>query len=152
MAPPLMHTHTATGDRVYLSLNGTVYANNSVIPITEIGNTSNTGLQCITDRRPCCASPSNRAGEWYFPDETTVPILSGATSFYRTRGDDGTVNLNRLNTNVIMPIGLFCCVVPDALDDKQILCINISEQRLLLLATIILMVQIVTFFRCHSSS
>ena len=45
---------------VYLSLKGSVYANNSVIIITEIGAESdpdtatNEALQCITDRRPCC--------------------------------------------------------------------------------------------------
>ena len=72
-----------------------------------------------------------RAGEWYFPDGTAVPIQGGATSlnFYRNRGDDGTVNLNRLNTNVITPtvIGLFCCEVPDATGAMQRLCINIGE-------------------------
>ena len=160
------HTHTAAGDRVYLSLEGTVYANNSAIPITEIGTTSNTGLQCITDRRPCCATVPNRFGEWFFPDETAVPTQGGATSFYRTRGDDGTVNLNRLNTNIFMPTGLFCCEIPDAPgEDMQRLCINISEQRLLLLATTIkwcklscyfsgasVMVQVSFHFKVNESS
>ena len=113
---------------VYLSLRGVVYANNSIIPITEIGetgSTSNTGLQCITDRMSCCAAI--RAGEWYFPDGTAVPIQhGGATTFYRNRGDDGTVNLNRVNTNIIMPIGLFCCEVPDASGVIQRVCANIG--------------------------
>ena len=58
-----------------------------------------------------------------------VPTQGGATSFYRNRGDDGTVNLNRLNTNVMMPTGLFCCEVPDAvmqLPDSR-LCANIGK-------------------------
>ena len=131
-APPYSCTHTATGDRVYLSLKGTVYANNSVIPIAEIETSFYTGLQCITDRRPCCANPSNRAGEWYFPDGTIVPTQGRATSFYRTRGDDGTVNLNRLHTNIFMPTGLFCCEIPDDIDVEQRLCINISEQKMLM--------------------
>ena len=126
--------HTATDDPVYLSLKGTVYANNSVIPITEIGetnSTSNAGLQCITNRIPCCSTTPNRHGEWLFPNGTTVPgPLGYPTSFSRTRGDDGTVNLNRLNTNIFIPTGPFCCVVPDAQGDIQRLCINISEQRL----------------------
>ena len=116
---------------VYLSLNRMFYANNSVIPITEIGETnttSNTGLQCITDRRPCCSTHPNRRGEWFFPDGMTVPGPPGnPTTFYRNRGDDGTVNLNRLNTNVMMPTGLFCCAVSDALDDMQRVCATISE-------------------------
>ena len=121
------HTHTVG---VYLSLKGTVYANNSVIPITEIGetdSTSNTGLQCITDRRPCCVT-RGRAGEWYFPDgTTTVPPQGAAITFYRNRGDDGSVNLNRLNSGVMMPTGLFCCVVPDFNDIMQRVCATICE-------------------------
>jgi hypothetical protein len=124
-----IHTYICTG--VYLLLRGTVYANNSVIPITAIGETnypSNTGLQCITDRIPCCATPPNRFGQFFFPDGTVVPsIPQGATSFYRNRGDDGTVNLNRLNSNVFMPTGLFCCVVPDDLNVMQRVCATVSE-------------------------
>ena len=120
----LSNTHTG----VYLLLRGAVYSNNSIISTNEIGETtSNTGLQCITDRRPCCATVPNRFGEWLFPDGTAVPTQGGATSFYRTRGDDGAVNLNRLNTNVFMPTGLFCCVVPDALNVMQRICAIICE-------------------------
>ena len=118
-----IHIHSLTG--VYLSLRGTVYANNGVIPIAEIGTTSNTGLQCITDRMPCCAGA--QIGQWNFPNGTHVPMQNNAATFYRTRGDDGTVNLNRLNTNVMMATGLFCCEVPDATGDMQRLYANISE-------------------------
>ena len=109
---------------VYLSPRRSVYANNSLIYITEIG-ADNTGLQCITDGMPCCAE--KRTGEWYFPDGTPVPRQSDATTFYRNRGDNGTVNLNRVYTDVMMPTGLFCCVVPDANDVMQRLCATISE-------------------------
>ena len=103
---------------VYLSLKGTVYTNNSVISITEIGETNpdtdlNEGLQCITDKKPCCRVESTLDGEWFFQSRLMVPGIG--PTFYRNRGrDDGTVNLNRANTNVMMPTGLFCCVVPDA--------------------------------------
>ena len=125
---PNPHTPTLIG--VYLSLRGTVYVNNDVIPITEIGETnttSNTGLQCITDRMPCCTAVGARAGDWYFPDGTTVLPVGVATTFYRNRGDDGTINLNRLNTNIMMPTGLFCCEVPDAAGRTQRVCANIGE-------------------------
>ena len=123
---------------VYLSLRGVNYTNNSVIPITEIEQTltsngvtdatSNKGLQCITDRKPCCAAMATRAGEWFFPDEGgMVPVQGIATSFYRNRGDDGTVNLNRLNVGVLTPTGTFCCVVPDATGDDQTVCANIGR-------------------------
>ena len=109
-----------------------VYPNNSDIVITEIGQTNNsaspppnTGIQCITDRRPCCASTPNRFGQWIFPNGSYVPISTTTTTFYRNRGDDGTVNLNRLNDNVTMPTGRFCCELPDAADVLQTLCVNI---------------------------
>ena len=63
-----------------------------------------------------------------FPDEMgAVPPVGSATSLYRNRGDDGTVNLNRLNTGVMSPTGLFCCVVPDASGIIQGVCATISE-------------------------
>ena len=106
-----------------------VYPNNSDILITEIGQTnttSNNGLQCITDKRSCCRSA--RLGEWLFPDNgAMVPILGNAETFYRTRGDDGTVNLNRVNNDVMMPTGRFCCVVPDDNDANQRVCANIGK-------------------------
>ena len=115
-----------------------VYPNNSVILITEIEPTTtsngvtdtatNNGLQCITDRSPCCQTPSNRYGEWFFPnDGGVVPVQAGATSFFRNRGNDGTVNLNRLNSDVMMPTGRFCCVVPDAVNVSMSTCAVISK-------------------------
>ena len=114
---------------VYLSLKGVVYPNNSIILITEIEQTDSTynGLQCITDKRQCCRSDPNRHGEWFFPDEEMVPTMVSATTFYRNRGDDGTVNLNRLNSDVMMPTGRFCCVVPDATSTNVTVCANIGE-------------------------
>ena len=121
---------------VYLLLNERIYANNSVILITDIGETdsresppddSNKGLQCITNKKPCCRFMGGRVGEWFFPDGILVPGPNEGPPFYRNRGynDDGTVNLNR-KTNVIDPTGLFCCVIPDDLDTNQTLCANIG--------------------------
>ena len=115
-----------------------VYPNNSIILITEIEDTvttngvtdaaANNGLQCITDRRPCCAIPPNRHGEWLFPDGNNVPgIVQNPTTFYRNRGDDGTVNLNHLNSEVMMPTGRFCCVVPDNTSTDVTVCADIGE-------------------------
>ena len=123
---------------VYLFLKGVVHPNNTAIMISEIGETdisanppanSNNGLQCVTDRIPCCRI--SRTGEWYFPGSGgTVPTFgSNPTTFYRNRGDDGTVNLNRLNNDVMMPTGQFCCVVPDATDVNQMACAIISESH-----------------------
>ena len=48
-------------------------------------------------------------------------------TFYRNRGDNGTVNLNRVDTGVMSPIGLFCCEVPDGNNVTQRLCADIGE-------------------------
>ena len=103
-----------------------VYTNNSIIPITDIGE-GDSALQCITDRMPCCGSAGNRIGQWLFPDTRNVPDQSSTSSFFQSRGNsDGTVNLNR-NDDVMEPIGLFCCVVPDATGTNQMPCVNVGE-------------------------
>ena len=114
---------------VYLSLKGIVYANNSVISVTEIGETrnSNNGLQCVTDKIPCCQT-GLKAGEWYLPNGSLIPEQGSHTLFYINRDDDGTVNLGHVNnSDVASPSGLFCCELPDANDLKQTLCAIISE-------------------------
>ena len=66
----LLHISYITG--VYLALNGTVYADKSVVQITEIGETDpytgqGGGVQCITDRKPCFRDDQFSSGEWLFP-------------------------------------------------------------------------------------
>ena len=113
---------------VYLKLKGVVQTNNSVILVTEIGETGD-AVQCITDRMPCCSS-NGASGQWSFPNGEQVGAVS-TDSFYLTRGsnDDGTVRLNR--NNIISPTGLFCCVLPDAVGVDQTQCINISEEEII---------------------
>lgn len=116
---------------VYLSLKGVVYANNSVIVITEIGESDhdtavNGALQCVTDRRPCCFTGPYRVGEWFFPNRSIVSVRSFLSSFYRSRSDDGVINLNRVNANITSPVGQFCCQVPDSANVLQTLCAIIS--------------------------
>ena len=108
---------------MYLSLKGVVYDNNSFVTITEIGEGGDS-IKCISDRMCCCHSP--RFGEWYFPNGSAVPIPFDATSFYSLQSD-GFVDLNRLNSNITRPVGQFCCVLPDATDVYQTLCINLSK-------------------------
>ena len=113
---------------VYLALRGVFIANNSHINIRNIGQSSdspNGALQCITDRMPCCSIVPNRFGQWYLPDGHLVPVFTLTTAFYRSRGDNGDVTLNR-PSDVMSPTGQFCCAVPDATDIDQTLCVNIG--------------------------
>ena len=120
---------------IYFSFGERFYVNNSIVPITDITNSvnpvpdANHVLQCITDRKPCCYTSPNRFGEWYFPDGTQVPVQGNSVTFYRNRGDDGAVNLNRVSYTIMSPTGLFCCVVPDATGVTQKLCANIGIKR-----------------------
>ena len=86
-------------------------------------------VQCITDRKPCCSNEGDR-GQWFFPGgEEVLTQSSMPTTFYQSRGDnDGTINLNRMD-NVILPAGLFCCVLLDAIDVEQTLCINVGGEQ-----------------------
>ena len=123
----LINPHLRAG--VYFSLNGRVYYNNSVILITEIGQ-SNNGLRCVTDQVQCCQYPY-RAGQWFYPNGATVSYYSYyahyyGESFYRTRSDDGSVVLYRYKNDIMSPTGLFCCMLPDARGNEQTLCANIG--------------------------
>ena len=86
---------------------------------TELDISHHQGLQCITD-----------AGEWLFPNGTSVPTQDNARSFYTSSGNNGNVSLNLLKSNKLLPLltGNFCCVVPDA-NNRVIdaVCVEISE-------------------------
>ena len=114
---------------VYLALRGVHIANNSNINIKSTGlssdNPNGTGaLQCTTDNRRCC-SQDPRLGEWYQPNGALVQGTTSTTAFYRTRGANGEVSLNR-PSGVESPTGWFCCEVPDATNTNQTLCANIG--------------------------
>ena len=104
-------------------------ANDSNILIRNMPQSSsnpNGALQCITDRIPCCLSPDTRLGEWYLPNGEPVQESISTTAFYRNRGDNGEVSLNR-PSDVMSPTGQFCCKIPDATDANQTLCVDIGE-------------------------
>ena len=113
---------------VYLALRGVHITTNSNINVIDIGQTSdnpNGALQCVTDNLNCC-NGNPRRGEWYQPNGALVQGTTSTTAFYRTRGDNGEVSLNR-PSDVESPIGFFCCEVPDATSTNQTLCVNIGK-------------------------
>ena len=118
---------------VYLALRGAYVANNSNINIRSIGQSSdrpNGALQCITDRMPCCLrqNPRLNLGEWYLPNRQLVQGSTSTAVFYRNRGNNGEVSLNR-PSDVMSPAGRFCCEVSDATDTNQTLCAIIGMHR-----------------------
>ena len=115
---------------VYLALRSQFIANNTQIHIRSIGMSSddpNSALQCITDKNPCCLSQNPQHGEWYLPNRRVVQGDKSDTAFYRYRGDNGEVYLNRPTNVSVSQTGRFCCEVPDATDTNQTLCVIIGK-------------------------
>ena len=105
-----------------------MYANNSVITKAEIAETAN-GLKCVTDNMPCCQT-GPRMGGWYFPNGSVIPEEGNHTTFFVSRGDNGTVNLNHNDSsNVSSPSGRFCCEVPDVNGLDQTECALLSKLK-----------------------
>ena len=104
-------------------------ANNSQVNIKSIGvssDNSNSALQCITDMSPCCQSQDPQHGEWYLPNGELVQGTTTTMAFYRSRGDNGEVFLNRPSI-VVSPAGKYCCEVANAANENQILCVIIGK-------------------------
>ena len=90
-----------------------------ITDIGDAGDTSSSPLICTTTFSPCCSTPPNRHGFWYYPDGTKVPNSAANQDFHRGRGDDGTVRLNRRN-NALFPLGTYYCELPlTSRDDLQ---------------------------------
>jgi predicted outer membrane repeat protein len=96
---------------VYFVLKGSIYLNYSAIFLEEVGE-GDDALICRTNDRRCCATPPNRAGEFYYPKGDIVPIRSQAEDFYRNRGE-GEIRLNRIPGSTAVT-GRFSCAIPDA--------------------------------------
>ena len=105
-------------------LNGVTYSNGSTVLRTDIGEGA-AALHCTTDRDGCCRT--ERAGEFYFPNGTWVPVLGADPSirtYYRSRGSR-FIRLNRRDN--AMETGQFRCEIPDASGILVNLFINIGR-------------------------
>lgn len=115
---------------MWLSLNGQLYSNNSAIELREIFESADNShsLMCVTSKRPCCRTPPHRFGEWLYPNGSTVSISGSNNSFYRNRGDDGTVRLHRRGiTSSSAASGQYCCEIPNSDDIVQRLYVHFGE-------------------------
>ena len=117
---------------VYLFLKGAKITNGSYVDAYDIGENDST-LLCHTNLHYCCNIYDGlRAGEWYFPNGSTVRIEGWNRNynhdqpnyFYRNR-DSQVVRLNRRGNP--LESGLFYCIVPDANHINRILYTNICK-------------------------
>ena len=71
-------------------------------------------------------------GQWYYPDGLMVPNDAAGQDFYRTRGNNQTIYLNRKN-DAQTPTGSFCCELPDNVDVTHTLCVSLGTAKLAIL-------------------
>ena len=118
---------------VWLSLNSQLVPNNSEVELRDVYETRDTyshahTLMCVTLKRPCCRNPPNRFGEWFYPNESAVSFDGSGNSFYRDRGDDGTVRLHRRGiTSLSAAMGMYCCKIPNTSDINHTLCVHFGK-------------------------
>ena len=120
MEAPATDATTAVG----FSLNGTTYPNGSTVLRDDIGEGDN-ALLCTTDKGDCCNDIISRAGEFYFPNGSQVPIQGdiGSSGYYRNRGVQ-LIRLNRQSNGVLT--GQFRCKIPSSVQDNSVFYINIG--------------------------
>ena len=111
---------------VWFTLNGTMYQNNSIVSLEDIGEGDN-ALLCLTDKPACCRLPytngtgQNAIGNWFFPNGTRVPSSGVQWDIHRTRGNM-RVPLHRRKGGVT---GIYSCVIPDATNVTQTIYIGV---------------------------
>ena len=106
-------------------LRGTLYPDNSIVLLSDIGEGSN-ALYCLTDWEDCCSDEAGprRRGLWRFPGGANVGESSGAT-IYSRRGFS-SISLNIRGGRIT---GLYMCFIPDAGDATRTLSINIENSK-----------------------
>ena len=111
---------------VRFSLNGTIYQNNSIVTLENIGEGGD-ALLCITDITDCCRPPAsyNAIGNWFFPNGSRVPSSGNQWDIHRTRGQS-VVLLHRRRGGAD---GIYRCEIPlpqsDAEDVTQTIFIGV---------------------------
>lgn len=103
-------------------LNGTVYLNNSAVPLLGVGEDDH-ALQCRTSRDECCKSLPNRFGDFFYPNGTEVFNERSKYGFYRNRGQK-VIYLSR-RAGVTSPVGKYRCEIPDDKGAMQGVFINL---------------------------
>ena len=107
-------------------LAGQLYPNNSIVTLTNIGDSSSgPALYCLTPSTECCSSSEtpNEATvtrEWYLPDGRQ---LSSAGTVFSRGQVSSAVSLYR--NGGTSPTGVFRCEVPDASGTSQSLYVGI---------------------------
>ena len=103
---------------VKLSLRGTIYQNNSVVNLEDIGEDYD-ALQCSFFQRACCRSYT---GNWFFPNGTGVPTSGLQWEFYSDDMFRNAVYMHRRRGGVT---GIYHCEILGTADVIQTLYIGV---------------------------
>ena len=108
-----------------LSLRGTIYQNNSLMALEDIGEGDN-ALLCMTDQIACCRRPYVllSLGNWFFPNGTRVLSNDEQWDFHRTRGQSVVVLHRRRGGEE----GIYHCEIPDAMNVYQTIYIGVYTE------------------------
>ena len=88
--------------------------NHSYVDLTLVGNDNSdpgNNMRCITDLGSCCSgSHGVHRGDWYFPNEDSLSLVSPGVDVFEFRGAQ-RVTLRRRN-NAMGPFGIYRCDIP----------------------------------------
>ena len=111
---------------IRFSLNGTIYQNNSIVTLEDIGEDDD-ALFCMTNLSACCRSHGSASGNWYFPNTTRVPSdmdhinRSLTWDIYRTR-EHMVVYMHRRRGG---EKGIYYCEIHDSMNVMQTIYIGV---------------------------
>ena len=95
-------------------MGGVIYPPNVALDLTDIG-VDGDSLRCLTPLILCCQADQNSngglRGGWRFPNGSYVDSRSSGSNMSMSR-EASSVLLHRRN-NVMFPIGVYTCEVPD---------------------------------------
>ena len=135
----------AIGD-VYIELSGRRILSNETVCLRDIGEQESLSspmrgtpddvrgdaLICVTDSDNCCRGVDRTEGaaigEWKINGGDNVPgsLVTPREDIYRNRGT-GFIRLNVRNGTMPTLVGQYCCMIPDAMNMMQTVCVTVGK-------------------------
>ena len=126
----IFNTYLSVADAVF-SLNGTIYHNNSLVNLEDIGD-DDTALLCVTNLTACCEPPySGENGpaivNWFLPNGTTVPspIANKSSGELLDSFSEGGEVVVRLNHREGGEEGIYRCEISTSMNVIQTIYIGV---------------------------
>ena len=131
----MQYTYIVSSLDLGFLLDGQLYGNNSVVTVSDIGDSFfMSALFCLTPSLECCSDSEtpNAASvtrEWYLPDGT--PVTSDNSPFIRSRVSSAVSLRNNLFSSKTARSGVYRCEIPDASGTSQNIYVGMysSQQR-----------------------